>query len=159
MMLVSRILTAAAAGSLMLIPIQVQGASPPDVSQLPATPSSAIGQPQRGYQLDHSLGIVEQGRDRSKGNPKGNPHVAAAVIVYGRPQCGLTQNMQRDLNARAIPYQFKNVDERGVAQEMWALLSGASGNVRRSVRLPVLRVGNQVLVNATIAEVERAYWR
>lgn len=159
-MLVTQLLGMAAAGALMLVPLPVQGATPPSVKLLSPIASSAIAhQLPKSPSLGHQLGIVEQGSDRSKGNRQGNSHVRADVIVYGRPECGLTRNMQRDLHARAIPYEFKNIDHRGVAQEMWALLSGASSNVRRSVRLPVVRVGRQVLVNATIADVERVYWR
>lgn len=74
----------------------------------------------------------------------------AAVVVYGRPTCGLTTGMMRQLDSNKISYQFKNVDEEAANKEMWSLI-GNSGN---SVTLPVLSVKGKTLINTSIEEVK-----
>lgn len=77
-----------------------------------------------------------------------------AVVVYGRPTCGLTAGMMRQLDASKIAYQFKNVDEETVNKEMWGLIGSLGNSGTNSVTLPVLSVKGKTLINTSIEEVK-----
>lgn len=78
----------------------------------------------------------------------------AAVIVYGRPTCGLTTGMMRQLDANKIAYQFKNIDEEPVNEEMWGLIRKSGNSGTNSITLPVLSVKGKTLINSSIEEVK-----
>lgn len=81
----------------------------------------------------------------------------AAVIVYGRPTCGLTSAMRSELDANKIPYEFRNVDSDDATNgEMWTLIRNSGTSVGNSITLPVLSVKGRTLINASIDDVKGA---
>jgi hypothetical protein len=72
---------------------------------------------------------------------------AESVVIYGRDSCGFTSAMRADLDDRAIPYIYANIDSSFVNEEMWHhLAKGAkAGDEPHTAHLPVVLVNDQVL--------------
>lgn len=100
---------------------------------------------------------TSQNGSPTSANQPARGNQTAGVIVYGRPTCGLTSGMRRQLEANKIPYDFRNVDsDDATNEEMWTLIRNSGTSVGNSVRLPVLSVKGRTLINASIDDVKGA---
>ena len=113
-------------------------------------------QPQTTNSPASSDNQTSQEARNNAGSPANRPasNSTGAVVVYGRPTCGLTTGMMRQLDANKISYQFRNVDEEAANTEMWSLIRNSGNSSTNSVRLPVLSVKGKTLVNTSIEEVK-----
>jgi|SoiMethySBSTD1v2_1073268.scaffolds.fasta_scaffold1173859_2 mycoredoxin len=75
------------------------------------------------------------------------------ITVYGRPGCAISQMVRRWLDRRGIPYQYVDVERNPEARRRLEWLTGGR------VRSPTVVVGNDVLVQPTIQELEWAIRR
>ena len=75
------------------------------------------------------------------------------INVYGRPGCAISQMVRRWLDRRGIPYQYVDVERNPEARRRLEWLTGGR------VRSPTVVVGNDVLVQPTIQELEWAIRR
>ncbi|ELS49292.1 hypothetical protein C789_908 [Microcystis aeruginosa FACHB-905 = DIANCHI905] len=76
-----------------------------------------------------------------------------AVLVYGNPRCGWTNNLIQELKAKKIPYQFKNLDVKSVRDEWNRILEKNGVPDGSPVKLPVVLVNNKVLMRPSIEQV------
>jgi glutaredoxin len=72
---------------------------------------------------------------------------AESVVIYGRDSCGFTAAMRADLDERAIPYIYADIDNSLVREEMWHHLAriGKPGDIPHTAHLPVVLINHQVL--------------
>jgi mycoredoxin len=75
------------------------------------------------------------------------------ITVYGRPGCAISQMVRRWLDRRGIPYQYVDVERNPEARRRLEWLTGGR------VRSPTVVIGNDVLVQPTIQELEWAIRR
>jgi mycoredoxin len=75
------------------------------------------------------------------------------ITVYGRPGCAISQMVRRWLDRRGIPYQYVDVERNPEARRRLEWLTGGR------VRSPTVVIGNDVLVQPTIQELEWAMRR
>jgi mycoredoxin len=75
------------------------------------------------------------------------------ITVYGRPGCAISQMVRRWLDRRGIPYQYVDVARNPEARRRLEWLTGGR------VRSPTVVIGNDVLVQPTIQELEWAIRR
>ena len=75
------------------------------------------------------------------------------ITVYGRPGCAISQIVRRWLGRRGIPYQYVDVERNPEARRRLEWLTGGR------VRSPTVVIGNDVLVQPTIQELEWAMRR
>ena len=75
------------------------------------------------------------------------------ITVYGRPGCAISQMVRRWLDRRGIPYQYVDVERNPEARRRLEWLTGGR------VRSPTVVIGNDVLVQPTIRELEWAIRR
>jgi mycoredoxin len=75
------------------------------------------------------------------------------ITVYGRPGCAISQMVRRWLDRRGIPYQYVDVERNPEARRRVEWLTGGH------VRSPTVVIGNDVLVQPTIQELEWAIRR
>ncbi len=119
------------------------------------------------YRQNRLVAPVNQTESANQTTPQNSPvtsanqpargNQTASVIVYGRPTCGLTNGMMRQLDANKIPYEFRNVDsDEATNREMWTLIRNSGTSVGDSVRLPVLSVKGRTLINSSIDDVKGA---
>jgi glutaredoxin len=78
------------------------------------------------------------------------------VLVYGRESCGWTQQMLEELNQLGIPYQYRDVDNEAMSDEMWTALRFAGQDTSSSVGLPVISINKQVMIRPDVTEVMSA---
>jgi hypothetical protein len=99
------------------------------------------------YRQNRRVAPVNPAERANQTTPQNSPVTSAnqpargnqtpAVIVYGRPTCGLTSGMMRQLDANKIPYEFRNVDsDEATNREMWTLIRNSGTSVGDSVRKP-----------------------
>ena len=81
---------------------------------------------------------------------------SAYVTVYGRDACGITQRMLSDLDQSGIPYTYKIVDDRAVADELHPRMEQA-GLSTRSYGLPVVDVNAEMMIRPKSDVVARKY--
>jgi mycoredoxin len=70
------------------------------------------------------------------------------IVVYGRRWCALSQMVRRYLDRLGIPYEYVDLD---LHPEVEARLSWMTGG---HVRTPTVYLGDEVLVQPTIRELE-----
>ena len=75
------------------------------------------------------------------------------ITVYGRPGCAISQMVRRWLDRRGIPYQYVDGERNRDARRRLEWLTGGR------VRSPTVVIGNDVLVQPTIQELEWAIRR
>ena len=75
------------------------------------------------------------------------------ITVYGRPGCAISQMVRRWLDRRGIPYQYVDVERNPEARRRLEWLTGGR------VRSPTVVIGDDVLVQPTIQELEWAIRR
>lgn len=81
-----------------------------------------------------------------------------SVVLYGSDMCGICVHVRRQLERDKVPYRFMNVRVDRVAQRtMWALVRSVQPH-SRSVRFPVVTVGDQILVSPGYGLIH-ATWR
>ena len=74
---------------------------------------------------------------------------AANVIVYGRVNCPLTQNLIKELQKRKISYLFKSVDLTATDQEMEQLAFENNIEIPSNYRLPAVAVNNRLMFSSS----------
>jgi len=77
----------------------------------------------------------------------------APVVVYGTSWCAASQMVRRHLQRLGLPYGFVDLETDPVAASQVAWLSGGY------VSHPTVSVGGSVLVEPSIAELDRALER
>jgi hypothetical protein len=82
------------------------------------------------------------------------------IFVYGRMTCGWTTRALHGLQYRGLrnAVVFKDVDDENVSKEMWVYARSA-GIKDDTVGLPVIVVGDEVMVRPDMNYVQRVYER
>ena len=78
------------------------------------------------------------------------------VVVYGRDSCGLTKHMRQSLERAGIPFQYEVIDQREVAELVWARMKQSRIDTS-SYMLPVVDVNAKLYLEADPAEIVAAY--
>lgn len=78
------------------------------------------------------------------------------VVVYGRNSCGHTQQTIKDLKKSGIPFEYKIVDEKSVADQLHSRMNDSGIDTRR-YNLPVVDVNNNFSIRPESASVIDAY--
>jgi hypothetical protein len=81
---------------------------------------------------------------------------APYVAVYGRDTCGITQRMLADLGRSGVPYVYKRVDDRAVADELHERMQ-ASGLDTSRYGLPVVDVNAEIDIRPSPGDVTSRY--
>lgn len=69
------------------------------------------------------------------------------ITLYSAPWCAYCLALQKKLDQRNIAYEYKNVDEAGVREEM-------NKKTENNQTIPVLFVGNAYKVNPNESELK-----
>ena len=72
------------------------------------------------------------------------------VTIYGSRQCGDTNRVTQHLDAKQVPYEFKDVDESPTYNDYIAGL-----NQGKRV-IPTIRINNETYINPAIAKLDEA---
>jgi mycoredoxin len=75
------------------------------------------------------------------------------ITVYGRPGCAISQMIRRWLDRNGIPYHYVDVEQDPRARSRLEWITGGR------VRSPTVVVGDDVLVQPTIEELQWAIRR
>lgn len=76
------------------------------------------------------------------------------IRIYGRPNCPITQKLMQELRVRKIPFQFKDVKNQAVVDELFAL--GAQNHIDASCcRVPLVGVEETLLVNPKGVKIDQ----
>ena len=78
------------------------------------------------------------------------------VVVYGRDECGLTQQCLRDLEIAGIKVIYKIVDDDEVSNELHPRMEKAGLDIR-SYGLPVVEVNGQIFIRPELDKILEAY--
>lgn len=79
----------------------------------------------------------------------------AAIRVYGSASCGRCTAMQRSLDQAGIPHEFFDINQDSERKaELWRHVNRAHPGTQR-VSIPVVVVGQEVLINPSFEEVRR----
>jgi hypothetical protein len=78
------------------------------------------------------------------------------VVVYGRDECGLTQQCLSDLKNERIEVIYKIVDNREVSDELHPRMEKA-GLDTGSYGLPVVEVNGQIFIRPELHKILEAY--
>lgn len=63
------------------------------------------------------------------------------IVVYGRNSCGHTQQTLKDLKKSGVPFEYKIVDDKSVADLLHSRMNNSGIDTRR-YNLPVVDVSN-----------------
>jgi len=89
--------------------------------------------------------------------PKNGPlYELPYVVVYGRDSCGYTQKTLRELSNAEIPFEYKIVDDKVVANELHTRME-ASDIDTRFYYLPVVDVNNRITIRPSTDGIIEAY--
>jgi mycoredoxin len=75
------------------------------------------------------------------------------LTIYGRPWCGISQMIRRYLDRIGIPYDYVDLDRDPDAEAQLSWISGGR------LRTPMVRVGDEMLVQPSVQQVARALGR
>lgn len=78
------------------------------------------------------------------------------VVVYGRNSCGFTQRTMKELKKSGIPFEYKIVDDKSVAEELHSRMNNA-GIDTRLYNLPVIDANNNFSIRPTTASILKDY--
>lgn len=78
------------------------------------------------------------------------------VVVYGRNSCGFTQQTLRDLKQSGIPFEYKIVDDKSVADILHSRMKNSGISTRR-YNLPVIDVNNNISIRPGSNEIINDY--
>lgn len=78
------------------------------------------------------------------------------VVVYGRNSCGYTQRTIKDLKKAGIPFEYKSVDDRAVADLLHDRMSKFGIDTRR-YNLPVVDVSNNITIRPPTDSIIKSY--
>lgn len=81
---------------------------------------------------------------------------APYVVVYGRDSCGYTTRMREALRGAGIPFDYRIVDQRDVADRLHQRMNQAGLETRR-YGLPVVEVTGQMWERPDAVDVQQAY--
>lgn len=78
------------------------------------------------------------------------------LVLYGRKACGNCQHTIRALDAAGIKFEYKNIDDRAVADSLHKRME-AMGHNTRSYVLPVVDLNNSIFIHPDVNDlVKRA---
>ncbi|MBJ7900131.1 MAG: hypothetical protein GC158_09470 [Cyanobacteria bacterium RI_101] len=80
---------------------------------------------------------------------------SANVIVYGRVNCPLTQNLMKELQKRKIAYLFKSVDLTATDQEMEQLAFENNVSIPSKYRLPAVGINNKIFFSSSGVKINQ----
>jgi mycoredoxin len=78
---------------------------------------------------------------------------AVPIVVYGRRWCALSQMVRRYLDRLGVRYEYVDLDLRPEAESRLRWLTGGR------VHSPIVSVGDQLLVQPSIRELQRTLER
>ncbi len=78
---------------------------------------------------------------------------SAQVIIYGRTTCQPCDTLISALDENDISFQFRNIENPALRDEMWRKLSEAK--VDGGVMIPVVEVGEALLIQPDLREITR----
>lgn len=81
---------------------------------------------------------------------------APYVVVYGRDSCGYTSKLRRYLTERGVPFHYRVVDEKPVADDLHARMNRAGISTRR-YNLPVVDVSGVLSIRPEPVSVVRDF--
>ena len=80
------------------------------------------------------------------------------VVVYGRESCGLTQQTMKDLRLKNIPFKFKVVDDKAVANVLHSRMRSSGIDTRR-YNLPVVDVNNNISIRPSSGAISQIFYK
>jgi len=83
-------------------------------------------------------------------------HEEPYIVVYGRNSCGFTQRTIKDLKAAGIPFEYRTVDDKKVANLLHSRMQ-LSGIDTRRYNLPVIDVSNHLSVRPESSSIIEAF--
>ena len=81
---------------------------------------------------------------------------APYIVVYGRDSCGYTSKLRRYLAERGVPFHYRVVDEKSVADDLHGRMNRAGISTRR-YNLPVVDVSGVLSIRPEPANVVHDY--
>jgi mycoredoxin len=78
---------------------------------------------------------------------------ALPLTVFGRRWCGISQMVRRYLDRLGVPYEYVDLDQHPEVASQLAWVTGGR------VHSPTIRVGDELLVQPSTQELERALRR
>ncbi len=91
-------------------------------------------------------------------NPAHQTAQRIPIVVYGRPGCSLTIEVRNGLHYNNIPYEFKDINNESIRQEMFDWIRAANINTSRQIILPVVTINNsKVIVSPDVKDVITNY--
>lgn len=78
------------------------------------------------------------------------------IVVYGRNSCGFTQQTLSDLKISGIPFEYKIVDDRSVADLLHGRMNDSGIDTRR-YNLPVVDVNNNFSIRPKSSAIIDSY--
>lgn len=81
---------------------------------------------------------------------------APYVVVYGRDSCGYTSKLRRYLTERGVPFHYRVVDEKLVADDLHERMNRAGISTRR-YNLPVVDVSGTLSIRPEPVSVVQGY--
>lgn len=98
-------------------------------------------------------------KDDASGKLKGFDSPASPyVIVYGRDSCGITRKMKKNLQGKGVAYNYRNIDEVAVADDLHQKMASL-GISTRQYNLPVVEVNSRILIRPDVAMVMDVFAR
>ena len=78
------------------------------------------------------------------------------IVVYGRNSCGFTQKTLKELKRSGIPFEYKIVDDKSVADLLHSRMRDSGIDTRR-YNLPVVDVNNDFSIRPKSSSIIDAY--
>ncbi len=78
------------------------------------------------------------------------------IVVYGRNSCGYTQQTIKDLKKSGVPFEYRIVDEKPVAELLHSRMKNSGISTKR-YNLPVVDVNNSFSIRPKITSIIDAY--
>lgn len=78
------------------------------------------------------------------------------IVVYGRNSCGHTQQTIKDLKKSGIPFEYRIVDEKPIADQLHSRMEDSGIDTRR-YNLPVVDVNNSFSIRPKPTSIIDAY--
>ena len=79
-------------------------------------------------------------------------HHSPYLVVYGRDSCGFTQQTMRKLKAAGVGFEFQNVEDQQLADQLHARTDSSGIDTRRYL-LPVVDLNNHLKTRPDNAEL------
>ena len=78
------------------------------------------------------------------------------IVVYGRNSCGHTQQTLKELKKSGIPFEYKIIDDKSVADQLHSRMNNSGIDTRR-YNLPVVDVNNNFSIRPKSSSIIDSY--